>query len=535
MKKGCIQNKVIIKAPAVFVVFLIFPVLFTLTGCRDKGGQVSEADPVKSRDEMLSDIESTLLGYNEEQEPEPEESVPELSVVLNNTGYEQKSDKELVLIVSVSGEDIQNEEASFSVFDKKSPDYPVFSGDLHVIDGISFSSGHAPEAGKETHPDDDETENYESVKYFCGDFSGFFKEGEYFITCYYGDCSCESNSFKIEKNHYRTLIAMQSLLASKEESPYDFMRIADLLLEYEFFDKELTGEGQENFVPVSLDTARILTEKLCEYVDNAKESGEEAISGSADNYRLAAILSKLSACYSGTDWEASKGWKKRAVALFKTAEGEYREELAAKEEEQSLKESTDRGPEDQAADSSEDISDISEDENHFGEEELYISRSARYWAAAELYDLTGEKGYRRIAEEEASEEIPSGFSDRMTGDLGSIAYLTCGKKTDRALSDRLMESIYKRAVEASEIKAEERLSAYDEEETKAYIQKELETARLCMFANLASQSTQFVKRTEKAVDYLYGLNPEGKAFAQENKDMPVFFVLSGLANSYIAQ
>ncbi len=531
MKKGFNRNRARIMALTASAIILF---LFALMGCSDKTDREMKADSGKSRDEMLSEIENTLQGYNEEPETEIDESVPELLVVLNNMGYEPRSDKELVLIVS--GDDIVEEEVSFSVFDKKSSETPVFSGVLDRINSASYLS----ESGRE------------SAMCYSGDFSGLFREGEYYITCCFGNHSCESKSFKIEKDHNRTLIAMRSLLVSKDEGPleqdkevsYDdeheseitevegalreeklrpenFMQIADLLLAYEFFDKELIeGGASQGIVPASLETARLLTEKLIEPVDDGDGSEEEAELGVVDNYRFAAILAKLSGDYAGADWEASKGWKKSAVTAFKTAEKLYLADVSAKNEELKTLEGAGQKSEEQAT---------------VLREELNITRSARFWAAAELYKLTGEKGYRKIAEEEAFQEIPSGFSGMVTGDLGSIAYLTSDKKTDRSLNDRLIESILKRAVEVSERPAEERFFAGDIEETGAYVQEELETARLCMFANLASQSTLFVERTEKAVDYLYGLNMEGRAFAEEDKNMPVLFILNGLANSYIAE
>ena len=332
----------------------------------------------------------------------------------------------------------------------------------------------------------------------------------------------DSPLFLIEKNHYQNLLTMEMLYLSRGESIANikkeglkqdiFIKIADMLLSYEFFDRELlVSAGQDDLVSKSLELAGGYVDALLEYEAEGGGLSEELAAGSLENFLFSAVLAKYAGDIEPVDRNAAKTARRAAERAYQAAEKIFATET--------LK----------------------------SQELMDEMKAARYWAAAELYKSTGDKGCRKAAEEEALQcaevdplaEKPSVSEEQCLtlcfDDFGSIAYLTTTYRVDRDVSDTLMAALIGRAIETAEGWNESRY-ALSTLETGVLIERTLENARLLTFANLVSQSTLYVEAAERAVESLYGMNGERRNYIAEEayREAAQLFILDGLANSYVA-
>lgn len=328
-----------------------------------------------------------------------------------------------------------------------------------------------------------------------GDFSSLTKPGDYCIrTKNHG----KSASFTIEKGYYQRLLEERkryfSDLKINISDPTQFnrsiMQTADWLLTYEFFTK-MTADSR---VPEMLTLAAKGIEALqgCQDEKTGQVmAGEPATL--AQTYRYAAVISMFADAYDNIDADYAAKCKESAVLAWEYAN------------EQTMQES---------------------------------AKDEHYWAAAQLYKLTGEETYLSVVKDYTSGEPLKGFSEEETGYLGSLAYLTTSYKTELKLSNRIMKSLLDDAITIVNESEKDGylvacLDAYNEEN----VQWAFSNARLLTLANVVSKSVDYVDSAGWHLEYLYGRNPYMKNYANDEESVyynePQAFILSGMIHSYI--
>lgn len=509
-----------------------------LSGCAHREREDTVTDG-RTKAELLSEITDTMARYRESREKggtEPEEESGEQAepLVLCTAGFEPGGNKEFTLVVR-NAEDSVSGSLSFEITDSNTEN-AVYTGELteETGDSRAETTGGAEREKPESGSDRDNVpgESYEenkdksrkaaeddSIRVFSGDFSELDSEGEYYIACFRAGGEGEdpvlyakSGPFRIEESYYRELLKkhMTRLSENEERSGMDsgaysdrearrglYKQTADLLLSFEFFEnKHLTEDGEEKPLPETLELSGDHLEMLLSTREESLNDDKDWDSG--DDYIMSALLSEYAGDIRSIDENEGREKGKKAMELFSEAEKLFEDS-----------EDTEEGP-----------------------------GALRFYAAAQLYRLTGEKKYRAVAEEWLNGDIEAVFSG--AGPLpfgvaeGSIAYLTTQYKTGRELSDRLMRALLDRAL----ILARE----WDHYSTalsrKGELTKEmLERARTAILANCISQSVVYVQAAERSLSYLYGMSPEGEADAltEEGEAPPVLFILNGLADVYISR
>ena len=160
-----------------------------------------------------------------------------------------------------------------------------------------------------------------------------------------------------------------------------------------------------------------------------------------------------------------------------------------------------------------------------------------YWAAAELYKLTGKSEYAAVIEDCMKQGEPRGFGKTAVGYYGSLAYLTTTYKTNVDRCTELMEQLFDDAIEIIEQSSADgyKISHEDKyQETDAELM--LQNARLLTLMNIISKSKDYVLGVENHLDYLCGRNPYQTCYFKEGTEMyeteSYIFILSGLKDSY---
>lgn len=161
----------------------------------------------------------------------------------------------------------------------------------------------------------------------------------------------------------------------------------------------------------------------------------------------------------------------------------------------------------------------------------------RFWAAAELYKLTGKSEYATVIDEYLKEQEPRGFGKTAVGYYGTLAYLTTTYKTNVDKCTELMEQLFNDAIEIVEESSADgyKISLsdnYKEEDAELLLQN----ARLLTLMNIISKSQDYVLGVENHLDYLCGRNPFETNYLSEENEMygkeSFIFILSGLKDSY---
>jgi hypothetical protein len=249
---------------------------------------------------------------------------------------------------------------SFTLKDEATSE-AVYSGELTEVNAERETTENAgsKDASSADRSKDGSEDGGETVKVLRGDLTPFTKEGTYLISCSFGEgITGDSEIFSIETNYYQNLLTME-LLSDGASGSAGFgsnvgdkrdtlMFITDMLVSYEFFDKELIEAWDKNLVPRSLELGGAYIDSLREL-----ENGDGGISeGDApdicEDYLYGAVLAKYASDIMDYD-------KKRAEELTKAAR--------------------------RAFDKAEKLYDKKEEET----DELC---GARFWAAAELYERT---------------------------------------------------------------------------------------------------------------------------------------------------
>lgn len=328
-----------------------------------------------------------------------------------------------------------------------------------------------------------------------GDFSSLKNPGTYYIRT---KNQGSSASFMIEKEHYSRLLEERKQYFSDRKTEISdgiqlnrsIMQTTDWLLTYEFFTAATADSG----TPELLTLAKKEIERLsaCQNEKTGSVTAGDPIT-QAQTYRYAAVFSMFADSYE--DFGADYAAKCRECAILAW-------EYAGKQDKQ---------------------------EN---------MRDEHYWAAAQLYKLTGETSYLSIVKSETSGEIPTGFSEEETGYLGSLAYLTTSYQTELKLSNRMMKALFDDAIAiVNESEQDGYLAAVGDTYNEGSVQLAFSNARLLTLANIVSKSVDYVNAAGWHLEYLYGRNPLMINYAGDTGSIyyeePEAFILSGLIYSYI--
>lgn len=337
-----------------------------------------------------------------------------------------------------------------------------------------------------------------------GDFSELDKPGSYYITT---ENRGRSAAFIIEDGHYRKLLdtrlekyaaAKAEEIESTEQLNQSMMHTADWLFTYEFLSEPTASSKIPKLITLAKKEIEALS--VCQGDDGSIQAGEEA--ELAQVYRYAAIMAMFAGTYEDFDASYAKECAEAAELSW-----DYAEDLLSRADMKS---------------------DDYEDE--------------RYWAAAQLYKLTGKEIYGANTESYIKRRmgLPTGFSDEENGYLGSLAYLKTTYPTNLTLSNQVMQSVFDDAITVINESAKDGyLVDVGDDYGKASVPRAFSNARLLTLANIISKSVDYVDTASSHMDYLYGRNPSAVDYAgKEESDYynePETFILTGLLNSYLVQ
>lgn len=307
-----------------------------------------------------------------------------------------------------------------------------------------------------------------------GDFSKVSEAGEYYIKAEdYGI----SRTFEISDTQYSEMLDQQISYFKKNSSQKEdddaAIKAADIMLAYTYFKSQYTEEDAKEMPAILQETQKELQELLA----SKKTSGVKT-----------AALAMAVNLFSPYDQEFSIACQTRAE-----------EDFPALKEEQIV-------------------------------DELY-------WAAAELYKLTGKSEYAAVIDYHLEHKSPRGFGKTAVGYYGTLAYLTTIYRTDVDQCTKLMEQLFDDAIDIVERSSADgyKIShddSYQEDDAELLLQN----ARLLTLMNVISKSKDYVLGVENHLDYLCGRNPfEICYFNEENQVYQTescIFILSGLKDSY---
>ncbi len=397
--------------------------------------------------------------------------------LLSRAGYEEEGSKGVILISS-------EPEDEFKVIDCDSAEV-VYEGMVRY----KKSSG--------------ENENMAGL---C-DLSPVTDEGSYYVMT---DSGIVSDEFIISRDIYRKILAERISRFGEDESgdlrinsgnfSKSCLKVTDWLLTREFFQEALDA-GSDNDPMVIPRTVLLAKAEIEKYRDLSDKDGRLKDSLSRDTgkyYQYAAVMSLFSYEYERFDRSYASECMKTAVNAYNNAEKEYSE--ASDKEKKALDDK-------------------------------------RFWAAAQLYKLTGSREYRNTAESYA-DDPPTGFNENSNGYLGTVAYLTCYNKTDLKVSELMLTALMDdiNDVLRESFKNDYYVAVDTESDDKA-IGTITENARLMVLGNYISKNIRYVEAGENHIAYLYGRNSLGKdyAYSQDSEfyNEPLEFILAGLIDSYI--
>ena len=332
------------------------------------------------------------------------------------------------------------------------------------------------------------------------DLSSFNTDGTYKIET---DSGIVSDEFVIKEGLYKDI--MDGPTAGGKDIPAklgadtireSFLRITDLLLAYELFYDPIEEEGSDT-VPKQISEARAYTDVLKNYIN---KNGVLTATLNADMgtcYQYAAVMAMFAYEYDPYDKEYAKECTKLSELAYRHTQEQYDGSAAADK----------RSAEDK-----------------------------RYWAAAQLYKLTGKKEYRQTAED-YQDDPPEGFREDMSGYLGTVAYLTCYNKIDLDIGEKLITALMddiNSAVKAASSN-DELISVNSGRADQ--VDRVFETARLMVLGNYITKNIKYVETCENHIAWLYGRNLSGTDHAygadSDYQNEPQEFILSGLIDSYI--
>ena len=137
------------------------------------------------------------------------------------------------------------------------------------------------------------------------------------------------------------------------------------------------------------------------------------------------------------------------------------------------------------------------------------STDERYWAAAELYKLTGDQKYHDAVKKMTAKSIPYGLGWQDVGDYGTIAYLTMNSSLqDSALAQKLRTNIFDGVrslmnyIEKDGYKIAMGISyPWGSNMTVS------NNAMLLLFADIVGETSEYKERAMDHLHYIFGRNP----------------------------
>ncbi len=407
------------------------------------------------------------------------------SVIITGSGqYEAAGTKKVMLTASAG-------DKKFDVIDKDT-DKVVYSGE------IRFRRGET-----------DKEDVGEGDVGLC-DLTEVNKEGSYYIKTNLG---AESEVFAVSEGLYKKLLSDRLSYfggqSADEEITEDnigesFMRITDRILAQEFFPDAISPgtEEDERIVPRTMLLAKADMDVLKGFYNADDLSAKFLHSDTGKQYQYAAVFSMFAYNYDEFDKEYASECVKIAEAVYDIAEKNYEKGMYS------------------ATDTCDD---------------------KRFWAAAQLYKLTGKKEYKLTAESYAGKNakgLQKGFNERSSGYFGSVAYLTCYHKIDLDVAEIFITGLINDINTIVKKSSEDPfLAAASGKSEEGSVKKIFENARLVVLGNYISKSITYVECGENQLAYLYGRNALGKDYAfdpsSEFYNEPQEFILAGLIDSYI--
>ncbi len=332
------------------------------------------------------------------------------------------------------------------------------------------------------------------------DLSSINTDGTYKIET---DSGIVSDEFVIKEGLYKDIL--DGLTAGGKDIPdklgannirESFLRITDLLLAFELFYDPLTEEGSDT-VPKQISEARAYTEILKNYINKHGVLTATLNADMGTCYQYAAVMAMFAYEYDPYDKEYAKECTKLSELVYKHTQEQYDGSSA---------------------------------------EDKRTAEDKRYWAAAQLYKLTGKKEYRQTVED-YQDNPPEGFREDMSGYLGTVAYLTCYNKIDLDIGEKLITALM------DDINSAVKAASADNELISVstgrddHVDRVFETARLMVLGNYITKNIKYVETCENHIAWLYGRNLSGTDHAygmdSEYHNEPQEFILSGLIDSYI--
>lgn len=147
--------------------------------------------------------------------------------------------------------------------------------------------------------------------------------------------------------------------------------------------------------------------------------------------------------------------------------------------------------------------------------------SNRFWAAAELFALTGEKKYEEDMEKLSKEEFPPmalGYAE--VGGFGILAYLLCGQEKRKELTDRYLEELRQEALRALEIQKQSGYGVSMASKEFGWGSNMLVGLRGMLFAIAdyfgVCPEVDWKAAAQAQLDYLMGINAMGISYVTGN-------------------
>lgn len=246
--------------------------------------------------------------------------------------------------------------------------------------------------------------------------------------------------------------------------------ITDSLLKLELFGSEMEEDEREALLEKTFHTIKMLPKK--------------------SDYVYVALISMFAYDYAGIDKKAFEDYKKLATEIFSEIEKQK---------------------------DTENINDIAK----------------RYWAAAQLYKLTGDKRYRNIVEEICEDDVPTGLSEDMPGYMGSIAYMTTVNSINTAVSEKMIKTLFDNAREYINEDINEEFKILDDLSYEERMDRIFDKLKVLVITNSISRSVDYTNRCSFYIGYLCGMNPEEISYIHDTESVrEIGFVLKGLEIFY---
>ncbi len=143
----------------------------------------------------------------------------------------------------------------------------------------------------------------------------------------------------------------------------------------------------------------------------------------------------------------------------------------------------------------------------------------RFWAAAEMYNLTGDKKYHEKLRELLSEDFPlTALGYGSIGGLGTLSYLLTDKEKDETLTESFRNEFRNHTYYLKELSERSGYGAAMSEQLYGWGSNMslMKNAMLFLITDYLFDSKEFTPYAEKQLDVLLGTNPLGISYVTGN-------------------